>query len=404
VTAAAALALVLARAEARDWAGNDPYDGLATAVGRLVTPLGWLPRFGLSQVVLRVPLARRILRPAPTVNSKALALFLGATVTGRDELGPAYARELALRLVGQLAQSGSTVDADAIGWGYPFPWQSRSFWAQADTPNAVVTATVGWHLLDCGEAMGIERARSLGLAAAAFLTRGLRATEVGQGEALAYTPADRTRVVNISALAARLLARAAEFATSEPLRKKAERLTRFVLGAQRSDGSWPYAADPGGDWEDSFHTGYVLEALLGVRDQGISVPDDALAHGFAAYARFFDVDGGARLHTSPSSPLDAHSAAQGIVTYAALGSSQTISIPAHEHARAMALRIASWALKSLWLPSQGHFAYRVRDGRRDEREFMRWVQAWMALAMAIAAGLETTDAMLGDLHGAEVLA
>ena len=59
----------------------------------------------------------------------------------------------------------------------------------------------------------------------------------------------------------------------------------------------------------------------------------------------------------------------------------------------MALRIASWARESLWLPSKGHFAYRINGGRRDEREFTRWVQAWMALAMATAADLEPKAAV-----------
>jgi len=40
------------------WAGADPYDGLEGPIGALVRPLGPLPRFALSQSVLRSPLAR----------------------------------------------------------------------------------------------------------------------------------------------------------------------------------------------------------------------------------------------------------------------------------------------------------------------------------------------------------
>ena len=65
----------------------------------------------------------------------------------------------------------------------------------------------------------------------------------------------------------------------------------------------------------------------------------------------------------------------------------------------MALRIASWARESLWLPSKGHFAYRINGGKRDEREFTRWVQAWMALAMATAANLELEPAMPRESPG-----
>jgi hypothetical protein len=68
------------------------------------------------------------------------------------------------------------------------------------------------------------------------------------------------------------------------------------------------------------------------------------------------------------------------------------SIPARGEARETALRIASWAREALWVESKGYFAYRIQGGRRDEREFTRWVQAWMALAMATAENIEKATA------------
>jgi len=385
-----ALAALLSRAEAGAWAGPDPYDGLASGFARTIIPLGKLPRFAFSQIVLRVPLARTLAQPPPTVNAKGLALFLGAAVRGRHLLGDERARSLCESLRSQIDRLGMRA-GQGVGWGYPFPWQSRSFWAPAGTPNAVVTATVGWHLLDMADVFGDERARALGHSAADYLAHELNVSRLEGGAAISYTGSDHTRVVNISALAARLLARVANVSPARGLGALAEQLVQFTLHQQLADGSWPYAADPGGGWEDSFHTGYVLEALIYVRENGIQIPDDALTRGFAAYARFFDADGGARLYASPASIFDAHSAAQGIVTYAALHASSARSIPAWKGAREMALRIASWGRESLWLPSSGHFAYRIRGGRRDEREFTRWVQAWMALAMATAGQLETSS-------------
>jgi hypothetical protein len=132
----------------------------------------------------------------------------------------------------------------------------------------------------------------------------------------------------------------------------------------------------------------VLEALLHLRGIGMQVSDDTLVRGFEAYKRFFEADGGARLGPSPSSPLDAHSAAQGMVTYAALHHSGAVSIPERGRAAAMVTRIAGWALSSLWLPSEGFFAYRIQGRRRDEREFTRWVQAWLALGMATSGAID----------------
>lgn len=383
-------ASIVDRAEAVGWVGPDPYDGLASGLGRCVIPLGSLPRFAFSQFILRVPLARAFARPTPTVNAKGLALFLGATVRGRDLLGSERAHLLGVSLCGELDRL-AIPSGSGSGWGYPFPWQSRSFWAPANTPNAVVTATVGWHLLEFADAFGDERARSLGQAAARFLAGELNISRVGDAAAISYTQADHSRVVNISALAARLLARVAGSWRSAANPNLHEELARFVLQEQRADGSWPYAAGPGGSWEDSFHTGYVLEAIICLREQGIAIPDDALVHGLAAYGRFFNSDGGARLFVSPTSLFDAHSAAQGVVTYATLEASPIMSLSTRREARETALRIASWALEALWVARRGHFAYRMHGGRRDEREFTRWVQAWMSLAMATASGLEVGE-------------
>ncbi len=390
MTSGETLSTILRHAEAMDWAGADPYDGLASNLGAWVIPLGRFPRFAFSQAVLRSPFIRGIANPPSNENPKGLALFLGAATQGRAILGDDRARSLFERLLNRITRQ-ATQSSHGTGWGYPFPWQSRSFWAPAGTPNTVVTATVGWHLIGAGEAFTDSNAVALGQSAAHFLRDEMQFTPVDGGTAISYTAGDRTRVVNLSALAARLFARVAQARPQDDLFGLADQLTRFVLSAQREDGSWPYAVDRGGNWEDSFHTGFILEALLDLRRFGVSVPREAVARGFSAYARFFDADGGARLFLKAGSPLDAHSAAQGIVTYASWLSDRETSPAEASTARAMAVAIADWARSALWLPAQGHFAYRITRGRRDERDYTRWVQAWMALAMAVAARVEAAD-------------
>lgn len=388
--AARAFLTLLERAEAGGWSGVDPYDGLTSGVGRLSAPLGGLPRFAVSQAILRFPPIRVLARPSARVNPKALGLFLGSVHRGGSLLGGDRARAIGEQLLGEIAARCLSCGA-GLGWGYPFPWQSRYFWAPANTPNAVVTAIVGWHLLDWAESTGDERATSMGCAAARYLATELRLTRAGDGEALSYTAADRTRVVNISALGARLLARVSQIENAPPLAIVAGWLTRFVLSAQRGDGSWPYSFDPRGEWEDSFHTGYVLESLLQLAELGIEIRPALLARGFEAYERFFGPNGEARLHSGPGSVLDAHAAAQGIITYTAFARSTLLPEVLRETARTNALRIALWALDALWMPERGCFAYRISGGRRDERDFLRWVQAWMSLAMATVAGMHRTD-------------
>jgi len=390
VKAARAFLTLLERAEAVGWSGMDPYDGLTSGMGRLSAPWGGLPRFAVSQAILRFPPVRVLARPAASVNAKALALFLGSVHRAGSLLGSDRARAIGDQLLAEIAARCISCGA-GLGWGYPFPWQSRYFWAPANTPNAVVTATVGWHLLDWAESTGDERASRMGCAAARFLATELNLTRARDGEALSYTAADRTRVVNISAMGARLLARASRVEAAPSLAIVAGWLTRFVLSSQREDGSWPYSDDPHGGWEDSFHTGYVLESLVQLADLGMEIRPAVLARGLEAYERFFSADGQARLYAESASVLDAHAAAQGIVTYTALARSTLLPEVLRDSARTSALRIARWALDALWMPERGRFAYRIQGGRRDERDFIRWVQAWMALAMATVAGLHRTD-------------
>jgi hypothetical protein len=389
------LAAVIGRAEAVDWAGADPYDGLLSWAGRLAQPFGPIPRFAVSQIVLRSRLARALAAPPPTVNAKGLGLYLGALAHGRDTLGETHTRGLAASLVRRL--SGSAIrSGEWAAWGYPFPWQSRSFWAPVGTPNAVVTATAAWHLLDAGDALGLGDAHAMAWQAGQFLMAGLTQTRIGKGVAISYTPRDQTCVVNVSALAARVLARLGSTWDDPRLIARAAELLAFVLSSQKTNGSWPYALDEGGDWEDSFHTGFVLEALLDVSEWGVPLEGDALERGFGAYERYFGMDGSARLQPRRPSVLDAHSAAQGILTYAAASRSEVIDSDGREEAKAQALAVTRWALDELWMEDRGHFAYRVVGNRRDERDFARWVQAWMALAMAHAAALARPVAVVEE--------
>ena len=375
-----ALSTILQHAEHAGWSGADPYDGLHSAVGSFAIPFGPPARLLVIQSALRLPWVRPLLGPRASVNPKGLGLFLGAVIRGRAVLGAERAASLARTLIREL-ETWSLPVAGGVAWGYPFPWQSRFFFAPAGTPNAVVTSTVGWHLLAAAEAFGDPAARAMAEGAARFLRSGLQWTDDSSGTvAVSYTPLDRTRIVNVSGLVARLLARLGD-------RERAESLTRYILASQLENGCWPYSPDRRGRWEDSFHTGFLLESLLHLRRDGVDIPSEALRRGFASYHRFFDADGGARLYASPDAVHDAHSAAQGIVTYATTAEEQDGATLAGTDPAAEAERISDAAVRELWIAEHGRFAYRSRGGIRDERDFTRWVQAWMAL------GLATVEAM-----------
>ena len=401
MTCAGALDAVLRRAEAQGWAGPDPYDGLLAPMGRMVVPLGPAARMAFTQATLRWPAFRALVRPPASINPKGLGLFLGAVLAGRDSLGPERAASLGKELLHRIGALAVREERRAA-WGYPFPWQSRFLWAPAGTPNAVATATVGWHLLDWADHARMpreeeSRARELATGAALFLSERLNHSTAGsRGSAVSYTTGDSSRIINVSMLVGRLLGRVSRSpagrsgscvspAEAARMGEQTTRLLQFALSAQREDGTWHYAEEARGAWVDSFHTGFVLEALLDLRAWGWSVPEKTLERGFAAYEGFFDPDGGARLFRQTGSPHDAHSAAQGILTYAARASGASEAVrPA---ARDRALQIAGFCLERLWLEGRGYFAYRIEKGRRNEQEYTRWVQAWMALGMSAALAL-----------------
>ena len=105
----------------RGWRGYDPYDGLNTPLARLLP--GKLARQAWTQLHRRSPInLRPLCGIQPTTNSKALAL--AALGSGDD------------RLLDQL-ESQRTAQG---GWGYPFDWQSRAFYAPRGTPNLICTA------------------------------------------------------------------------------------------------------------------------------------------------------------------------------------------------------------------------------------------------------------------------
>jgi hypothetical protein len=401
VTYAEALEAILQRAQASAWAGNDPYDALLSPLGRLAVPFGPAARMAFTQAALRSTAFRAFVRPPASINPKGLGLFLGSVLHGRTALGPERAAALGRELLGYIGAL-AVRDGKRAAWGYPFPWQSRFLWAPAGTPNAVVTATVGWHLLEWADHAtapleGQATARELACGAALFLSEKLNHSPAGaRASAASYTPGDSSRIVNVSMLAARLLARVARSristwispAEAARMGEQTTKLLQFALASQKEDGTWPYSQEGRGDWVDSFHTGFVLESLLDLREWGWTVPEATLRRGLVAYEGFFDPDGGGRLFRRSDSPHDAHSVAQGIVTYAALARSSSVPESDRSSARNHALRIATWSLDHLWIESRGSFAYRIEKGRRNEQEYLRWVQAWMALGMSDALELE----------------
>jgi hypothetical protein len=297
---------------AQNWQGVDPYDALTAPIARHLP--GKLAKQVWTQIHRRTPVNfRAVCGIRPQENATALALFYAVN---RDP--SLRERLLALR------------NPDG-GWGYPFPWQSRAFYAPAHTSNLICTF---W------------ASRALGMDAQAFVERQLlHAGWIG------YIAGNDTQVHNINMLGAALIGR--------------RDCMEFSVRRQNPDGSWWYGEAANQRWIDNFHTGYCLVAL---RETGWF--PEAAQRGFDYWDRtFWGPDFAPHYYHDRPYPFDTHCCAQGILTYLAFGQ------------RDKADAVARWAMANMW-DERGFFWYQRSRWLTNRLCYIRWTQAWMYYALA----------------------
>jgi hypothetical protein len=238
-------------ADARDWAGPDPYDGLTGPLGRLAVHR--VLRQGLLQTVKRSPVDLRTalgIRPLHTATATGTA----ASACARLSASPVW-RQRALRL-GRRTAAEQLSGRYAGLWRYEFDVQTRWAYYPASVPNLVATTFCADGCLDTGT-LEDEAVRSLARALLEHLHNGTFFT---------YTPTSDVLVHNANLMGAALAARLARTAPlsvglADRLAGAARRAVRVSVDGQRPDGSWPYGEGSRLGWVDGFHTGYVLLRL-----------------------------------------------------------------------------------------------------------------------------------------------
>ncbi|MDP6606517.1 MAG: hypothetical protein QF664_09710 [Dehalococcoidia bacterium] len=352
----------------REYRGADPFDALASPLlglaGRRVRLLG----AATTVVARRLPPAlRRPLLIPETVNPKTVALCALAD----EALGE---RQRAAALRSSLLALRTTAEYGA-GWGYPFPWANRYFAIGAGEPNAIATVFSALPFLGLAQS-GDAESTTICLDAARLLGT-LNVIEGPDGTLVSYTRRDRRPVYNVAALVGSFLLRAARLAGGEErFEQLGAALVKGVERAQRPDGLWDYGSLPRDRWVDSFHSGYILRAL---RDAPAGASDaEVLARGYVAFsARCTAPDGAPWLMAGDPSTSDAHAAANAILTH--------IDVPQAPNVEA-AVRIFRWMQQHLYNEATGGYWYQYRGGRAVKRDYTRWVQAWMYLALATLEG------------------
>lgn len=394
----------------RNFAGYDPFDALNSRVFQS-TPLrhSRSARLLWTQLSKRSPVNLRALAGVPPqTNSKGLALFALAALAHYRRMKTAETETEARALLTKLMESRIEGYSGAA-WGYNFAWQSRNFYAPEGTPMIVPTAFAVRALIEASQTLdGSENGSNEGRSPAArsggksssqpgallqaldpylelarsscnFIRNDLNRTVESETEiCFSYSPLDQTRIYNASLLAAETLTSVGALTGETEPCDLAIRAARYVVRAQREDGSWGYGAGPGQEWVDNFHSAYVLVSLARIRKQcqgnGAEL-DQALQRGVAFWReRFFLADGWPKYYHDSLYPADAHSAATAIITLLEL---QDLDPGALE----LAGRIADWTLRNL-RDRQGFFYYQRQRFYTRRTPYMRWTQAWMLYALA----------------------
>ncbi len=362
--------------KAHDYRGYDPHDGLKSPLLAALTGRSRVLGMAALQLVKRSPVnVRPVLGIRPAHNAKGMALFLSAYLHLYAASGKPQYRERATWFAHWLAKHVIPGYAGAC-WGYEFPWANRHFYAPRFTPNVVTTAFVGEALLGFYELTGESHWLELVRSACDFIAGSLNRISAAGNFAFSYTPLDRFCIHNANMLAAALLARVGALTREAVYADLAERSMRYSLARQQADGSWPYGEEWYNRWVDSFHTGYSLVALRQfIATRADHLGREALQRGCAFYWRqFFTDDGRVRYYPNKDYPLDSHAFAHALIALQELRE----EIP---DAAELLEKVVPRALALFWSP-EGFFYYRRHRFFTDKRPFMRWVQAWMFLALA----------------------
>jgi hypothetical protein len=362
--------------ESVDFKGWDPWDALASPLFHRFPFNRRLPRWAANHAVKISPLnLRPLLAIRPDCFAKGLALFLSGYVLRERRRPSPHQREIIQELYRRLMQK-TIPGYSGPCWGTNVPYQTRAFFVPAQTPSLVHTAFAVEALLDLNEFTPRDHFVEVALGACRFALQDLSIrTTAGDGICFSYTPVDQSRVINVTALAARMLARAASAAQDSLLREKARLAVNYVVSQQAADGSWRYGEEPVHHWIDNYHTGFVLDAL---EDYSHLTGDESVAENIRRGVQFyrnhlFREDGVPKFSPHSIYPIDGHCLAQGILTFCKQSRRDPALLP-------FAQKIARWGINHFSHP-RGYFYFQKRRFWFNRIPHIRWVNAWMFLAL-----------------------
>jgi hypothetical protein len=360
------------------YAGYDPYDGLNSWLASipLLRRSKWY-RIAVTQFFRRLPFNFRPLAGIEkAVNQKSLGLVLLADSEMVGQLLNSEERERVYRLLEEKAVKKD----DLTGWGYPFDWQSRTFFLPRNTPTVVVTSFIGLGLLQqlkldvVPDWFPAERY----LSEIANFIRSLNRYEDSRGICLSYSLCDTSRIYNASLLGASYLSNFGAYSVDDADSKLIDGIVSLALSAQDSSGAWKYGEDSNQGWVDHFHTGFVLDSLHRInQNKEDEKTEKALRAGTEFYIdNFFENGRIPKMYPGKLYPVDIHSCAQALITLAWVIKA-TNEKKDRKRISDLIKKVLSWTLDNMWDMDKNYFYHRKYKFFTNKINYLRWNQAWM---------------------------
>jgi hypothetical protein len=359
-----------------EWKAYDTFDGLASPFARPLTFGNGFLKQVWQQGVRRFPVnLRPVLGIKPSMSSKAMGFFAQGYLRMHQTSGDSKFLQK-MRFCLQWLSDHRSPGFHGNCWGNHFDYQHRAGSIPKGTPTIVWTGLIGHAFLDAYEALGDWSYLEVAQGVADCIANEIGHTQYENTLYLHYYPGATHFVHNSSMIGASLLARVQHHRPNERFLKMSKQAVRWTMQHQLSNGAWYYGVGPKFAWVDSFHTGYVLEALDGYnRFTGDTEFAPNLEKGYRFYIEtFFGPDGTPRYYDRKASPLDIQCPAQGVQTLINLRRLDPRSVD-------VACKVAQWTVKHMQ-DADGHFYYRKYPLITNKTATLHWGQATMLAALA----------------------
>ena len=362
--------------EQADWTAYDTFDGLSSPYAPFLTFGNGFLKQVWQQSVRRFPLnLRPLLGIKPGKSTKAMGFFAQGYLKLYETYDDPVALAKAKACLKWLVENRSMPFRNYC-WGNHFDYQSRGGAILKGTPTIVWTGLIGHAFLDAYDVTGDKAYLDVVKSVSDFIVEELGWFQGDGGICLRYYPNEEHQIHNSNIIGASLLARVNALSPDKRYSELAHAAVDFTVRHQTPEGAWFYGVEQKYRWVDSFHTGYVLEALDSfIRYSGDTKHAAALEKGYRYFVEtFFEEDGTPRYYDYKRRPLDIQCASQGIQTLVNLKR-------LHPRSIAVASQVARWTIANMQHPT-GYFYYRKYPFITNTTPTLHWGQATMFAALA----------------------